>query len=111
MVLGIFGAAVAFVLNSLYSLAHVLGRIAGITADRSHFFIGTGLTIVALIGAVCVPSSPELGAVLMVLATIGFFFILGWWAVIPAIFLLTAAGFALMNRREYHRPPTHAPQS
>jgi hypothetical protein len=37
-----------------YSLLHMLGRISGITADRSHFFIGTLLAIVALIGSLVV---------------------------------------------------------
>ena len=53
---------------------------------------------------------PEVGALLLVLATIGFFIIVGWWAIFPAIFLLSAAALALMSRREYQRPPTGAPQ-
>jgi hypothetical protein len=109
MAVGLVGAVVAFVVNALYSFAHVLGRISGITADRSHFFIGTGLTIVAVIGAILVVGSPEAGALLLILATVGFFFILGWWAIIPALFLVSAAGLAIANRREYHRPPTAAP--
>jgi hypothetical protein len=115
MAIGLVGAVIAFVINALYSFAHMLGRISGITADRSHFFIGTGLTIVAIIGALLVVVSPEVGGVLMVLATIGFFFIVGWWAIIPAIFLLAAAALALFNRHEYRQrglrePPTGAPQ-
>ncbi|HEV2461800.1 MAG TPA: hypothetical protein VGS80_25875 [Ktedonobacterales bacterium] len=110
MALGLVGAVIGFVVNALYSLVHVLGRISGITADRSHFFIGTGLAIVAVVGALCVAGAPEVGAILLVLATIGFFFIVGWWAVIPAIFLLSAAALAMMNRAAYHRPPTGAAQ-
>src|SRR5215467_3248179 len=75
MAIGLVGAVIAFVVNAMYSLAHVLGRMTGITADRSHFFIGTGLTIVAVIGALCMAGAPEVGAVLLVLATIGFFLI------------------------------------
>jgi hypothetical protein len=111
MAIGLVGAVIAFVVNALYSLAHVLGRMTGITADRSHFFIGTGLTIVAVIGALCMAGAPEVGAVLLVLATIGFFLIVGWWAVIPAIFLLSAAALAVVNRHEYHRPPSGVPQA
>lgn len=110
MAIGLVGAVIGFVVNALYSLVHVLGRISGITSDRSHFFIGTGLTILAIIGALSVAGAPEVGALLMVLATIGFFFIVGWWAVIPAIFLLVAAAFAIRSRREYHQPPTGVPQ-
>ena len=110
MAIGLVGAVVGFIVNALYSLVHVLGRISGITSDRSHFFIGTGLAIVAVIGALSVAGAPEVGALLLVLATIGFFFIVGWWAVIPAIFLLSAAAFAIMGRAEYRRPPTGSPQ-
>jgi hypothetical protein len=110
MAIGLVGAVIGFVVSALYSLVHRLARISGITADRSHFFVGIGLTIVAVIGSLLVVASPEAGALVLVLATIGFFFILGWWAIIPAIFLLSAAGVALMRRREYQRPPTGAPQ-
>jgi hypothetical protein len=113
MAIGLVGAVIGFVVSALYSLAHLLGRISGITADRSHFFIGIGLTIVAVIGALCMAGAPEVGALLLVLATIGFFFILGWWAIIPAIFLLSAAALGIVNRAEYHqhRPPTGLPQT
>jgi hypothetical protein len=107
MAIGLVGSVIAFVVNAMYSLLHLLGRISGVSTDRSHFFIGTGLTIVAVIGSVCVGSgAPEAGAVLLVLATVGFFFIMGWWAVIPAIFLVAAAVLAIMGREEY-RHPTH----
>jgi hypothetical protein len=109
MAIGLVGAVIAFIVSALYSLVHVLGRISGMTADRSHFFIGTGLSLVAVIGAVLVVGFPEAGALLLIVATVGFFFILGWWAIIPALFLLSAAGLAIANRQEYHRPPTAAP--
>jgi hypothetical protein len=98
MVLGVIGAVVGFVASLLYSLAHFLGRIAGITADRSHFFIGIGLTILAAIGAVMAPFSGVVAALLMVAAVVGFAFIIGWWAILPAIFLLPAAWIAFSNR-------------
>ncbi|HEX9413460.1 MAG TPA: hypothetical protein VF916_08130 [Ktedonobacterales bacterium] len=110
LAIGLVGAVIGFVVSALYSLVHLLARINGVTADRSHFFVGIGLTIVAVIGSLLVVASPEGGALVLVLATIGFFFILGWWAIIPAIFLLSAAGVAFMRRREYQRPPTGAPQ-
>lgn len=113
--LGLIGTVIAFVVVSLYSVMHLLGRVSGITADRGHFFIGTGLTILAAIGSLLLAGSPEVGAVILVLATIGFFFIIGWWAIIPALFLLGAAGLAFMERAQHHnrddyRPPTSAPQ-
>ena len=114
--LGIAGAVIAFVVSALYSMLHLLGRIAGITADRGHFFIGIGLTILAVIGSLLLSGAPEVGAVILVLATIAFWFIIGWWAIIPAVFLLGAAGLAFMGRgqrreQERYQPPPGAPQS
>jgi hypothetical protein len=114
MAVGLVGSVIGWVVVALYSLVHVLVRIAGVTADRSHFFIGTGLSILAVIGSILVVGSPEVGAVLLIAATIGLFFIIGWWAIIPAIFLVGAAVIAFMSRRaegqRYQRPPTGAPQ-
>lgn len=98
MILGVVGAVVGFITSMLYSVAHVLGRIAGITTSSSHFFIGVGLTILALIGAVLAPFSGIVAALLMILSVIGFAFIIGWWAILPAIFLLPAAWMAFSNR-------------
>jgi len=99
MILGFCGAAVAFVINMLYSLFHTMGEIAGITQDQSHFFIGTGLAILAAIGAFLALGSGQIGAVLMLLSLVGFAFIIGWWTIVPALFLLPAAGLAFAGRR------------
>src|SRR5260221_12260699 len=98
MAIGLVGAVIGFVVSALYSLVHVLGRISGITGDQSHFIIGTGLTIVAVIGALCVAGAPAVGAVLVILATIGIFFIAGWGALITPHFPLSPAALAIMSR-------------
>jgi len=99
MILGFCGAAVAFVVTMFYSLFHTVGEVAGIAQDQSHFFIGTGLAILAGIGAFLALGSGQIGAVLMVLSLVGFAFIIGWWTIIPALFLLPAAGLAFAGRR------------
>lgn len=113
MILGLFGAGVGFVVTLLYSLLHVFGRIAGFTADPSHFFIGVGLTILAVIGALVTMISGVAGALLMLVALIGFAFIVGWWAILPAIFLVPAIVLAFSNRAfqgragQSQQPATH----
>lgn len=102
--IGLFGSIVAFVVNTLYSLFHFLGRIGGITADQSHFFIGTGLAIVAFVGAMLIVVSPLVGVALLALATIGLFFIMGWWALLAAPFLVFAAILAVAARHEVEEP-------
>jgi hypothetical protein len=103
MLVGLFGVIVAFIINALYSFFHVLGRVAGITTDRSHFFWGLLVVLIGLIGAFMEPFSPIAGAVLLVVAAIAFFFIVGWWALLASPFMLIAAFLALKHLRE--RPP------
>src|SRR5690349_13997472 len=93
-ILGLVGAAVGLIVSLLYSLVHTLGRVAGISADSSHFFIGVGLTILAMIGALTAIVSGTVSAVLMLLALVGYAFIVGWWAILPALFLLPAVWLA-----------------
>jgi hypothetical protein len=38
LIIGLFGVIIAFIINLLYSFLHVLGRVAGITSDQTHFF-------------------------------------------------------------------------
>lgn len=100
MVSGLFGVIIAFITNALYSTFHVLGRISGITNDRSHFFYGLLVVLIGLIGSLLVPFAPIVGAVLLLVATIAFFFVVGWWAILAAIFLLIAAALAFRHSRE-----------
>jgi hypothetical protein len=103
MLIGLFGVIIAFFINILYSFFHVLGRISGITNDRSHFFWGLLVVLIGLVGTVLEPFSSIVGAVLLVVAAIAFFFIVGWWALLASPFMLIAAALAVKSMRE--RPP------
>ena len=50
MIVGLVGTCIAFAVDLLYSVAHVLGRVANITNDTGHFWWGLLVTIVALVG-------------------------------------------------------------
>lgn len=99
MIIGIFGAVIAFIINILYSSFHVLGRVTGITADQSHFFWGLLVILIGFIGSLLVLVSPVVGAVLLAVAGIAFFFIVGWWALLASPFLLVAAVLAYRHSR------------
>jgi hypothetical protein len=99
MLCGLFGVVVAFVINLLYSSLHVLGRVTGITNDQSHFFWGLFVILIGLIGSILALFIPSVGAVLLVVAGIAFFFIAGWWALLASPFLLVAAFLAYRNSR------------
>jgi len=100
MLLGIFGVIIAFIINLLYSSLHVLGRVAGITNNQTHFFYGLLVILIGFIGSLLALFFPTVGAVLLVVAGIAFFFIAGWWALLASPFLLVAGVLAYRHSRQ-----------
>jgi hypothetical protein len=99
LIVGIIGTVLAFIINVLYSLFHVLGRVSGITNDPSHFWWGLLVVLLALVGS-CLAPIFAIGAAILLLGTgIAFFFIVGWWAIIASPFLIVAAILCFSNRR------------
>ena len=98
LIVGLIGTVLAFIVDILYSLVHVLGRVAGFTNDTSHFFWGLLVVLVALGGSFLAPVVPILSAIMLLAAGIGFFFVVGWWAVIASPFLIVAAVLTFSNR-------------
>jgi hypothetical protein len=99
MLIGIFGVIIAFIINMLYSFFHVLGRVAGITNNQSHFFYGLLVILIGFVGSILVLFFPTVGAVLLLVSGIAFFFIAGWWALLASPFLLVAAVLAYRHSR------------
>lgn len=62
LILGLIGVVVAFTINLLYSSLHVLGRVAGITNDQTHFFWGLFVILIGLVGSVLAMFIPIAGA-------------------------------------------------
>ena len=106
MIIGLFGTIIAFFINILYSTFHVLGRITGITANQSHFFFGLLVVLIGFIGSLMVLLTPIVGAVLLLVAGVAFFFIAGWWALLASPFLLIAAVLAYRHSRTQQRVVT-----
>ena len=98
MIVGLIGTLIALIIDILYSLVHVLGKAAGVTNDTSHFFWGLFVVLVALGGSFLAPILPILAAIMLLGAGIGFFFVVGWWAVIASPFLFVAAILTFSNR-------------
>jgi hypothetical protein len=99
LITGLFAVIVAFIINLLYSFLHVLGRVAGITNDSSHFFWGLLVILIGFVGSLLVMVFPTVGAVLLLVAGIAFFFIAGWWALLASPFMLIAAALAYRHGR------------
>ena len=105
LVVGIIGTILALVVDILYSLAHVLGEVTGITRNTGHFFYGLLVVLGGLAGSLLAPISPLVAALLLAAAGIGFFFVVGWWAIFASIFLLVAALLTFGNRRRVKPQP------
>ena len=99
LIIGLIGTVIAFFINLFYSSFHVLGRVAGITNDQTHFFWGLVVVLVGLVGSLFAMFIPSVGMVLLLVAGIAFFFIAGWWALLASPFLLVAAFFAYRKSR------------
>ena len=94
LIIGLIGVVIAFFVNLFYSSFHVLGRVAGITNDQTHFFWGLFVIFIGLVGSLFVLFMPSVGMVLLLVAGIAFFFIAGWWALLASPFLRVAAFLA-----------------
>jgi len=104
MIIGLVGVVLAFVVNLLYSSLHVLSRVSGIVTGPSHFFFGLLVILIGLIGSVLAMFAPIVGAVLLAVAGIAFFFIAGWWALFASPFLLIGAVLAFEHSRTHPQP-------
>lgn len=98
MIVGFIAAAIMLVVDILYSVLHVLARITGVSADSSHFFWGLFVTIIGFVGALLAPFSRTASLVLMLVSTVAFFFVVGFWAIIPAVFFAGAIVLVYLDR-------------
>lgn len=98
MIVGLFAGALMLLVDILYSLAHTLSRLAGYSADTTHFFIGLMITIVAFVGAFLADPLPIASVVMMLVAAVAFFFLVGAWALIPGVFFLIASAIIFFDR-------------
>lgn len=95
--LGIVGAAAALGINVFYSVSTRFQSVVGLRPDASHGWLGLGCVILAFIGAcllllrITIPA----GIVLLIIAGIGFFFVVNWWAALASPQMFLAAFFAL----------------
>ncbi len=98
-IVGLIGAVVAFIIVALYTLAHALGRITGVSNNPSHFWWGLLVILIGVVGAFLAPLLPIVSAIMLLGAGIAFFFIVGWWALIASPFLIVAGLLTFSNRR------------
>ena len=99
LIIALLGVIIGAIINLLYSSLHLLARTAGVTSDQTHFLWGLVAVFIGLVGSFLALFSPAAGVILLVVVGIAFFFIVGWWALLVAPFLLFAAFLAYKYRR------------
>jgi len=97
---GIVTIVATIVIDILYSLAHSLERIVGVNPDSSHFFIGLACALVEVLGLIASFFNWYVGAALMLVGAVDFFFLVGWWAFIPLIFAINTIAMLMTGARE-----------
>ena len=102
MLLGLLAAALMLIVDILYSLTHALSELAGHnTGNTTTFFIGLMVTIFGLVGALLADPWPMASVAMMVVAAVVFFFLVGAWALIPAVFFAIAILIVFFDRRRH----------
>jgi hypothetical protein len=97
MAAGLYGTAVAIIMDALYSVFHILWPVTSNSDSSIYFLFELGLIMLATAGSFVIAAHAHLGAVLLVLAVLGAFGILGWWALLIAPLWLLAAFLACLD--------------
>jgi hypothetical protein len=98
MILGLLASALVLIIDILYSLTNTLVKASGHTGVDSHFFIGLLVTLIGVVGSFLADPLPTASVVLMLIAAVAFFFLVGAWAIIPGIIFLIAIAIVFFDR-------------
>jgi len=95
LILGIIGVIVGTIGTFVgFANAHI-----GSSDAQSHSFVGIVLLLAAVAGCLLVLFAPEVAAILLLIAGLGFFYVLGWGALFVSPFFIAAAVLAYVDRR------------
>jgi hypothetical protein len=100
LVLGLIATFDGVVVNVLVSVYRHINQVLGGSGDPSHGIIGFGLCLAFLVGAVLALRFPLAAGIILVLAGIGFFFVVHAWALLVSPQVLIAAWLAFADSRE-----------
>ncbi|HET9111146.1 MAG TPA: hypothetical protein VFN78_10005 [Ktedonobacterales bacterium] len=98
MILGLLASVIVLVIDILYSLTNVIVKASGHGGFDSHFFIGLLIALVGAVGSFLADPLPTASVVLMLVAAIGFFFLVGPLAIIPGVVFLIALALVFFDR-------------
>ncbi|HEY7833383.1 MAG TPA: hypothetical protein VIG30_07425 [Ktedonobacterales bacterium] len=105
LLVGIIGVVDAIIINTIVATFHDLQRLLGGSVD-SHGWLGLGFALLGLVGAILAWWRPWAGAVLLLIAGVGFAFAVHWWALLATPQLLAAAALAFSEQTSGTRQGT-----
>jgi hypothetical protein len=97
-IIGVIGAVVALIVSLSSTILHAIG-----VTDQSHGVVGFLLFLVALVGAFLAIPFPASAGVLMLLAGLGYIYVVGWGALIASPLLILAAIIAYRDRSKQQK--------
>lgn len=100
MIVGLVGTVIAFVIDLLYGIFHVLGLVVNVSNDTFHFWWGMLIVLVSLAASLLGLINGVAAMVLLAACGVAFFFVVGWWALFASPFLFLAAVLMYVGRRE-----------
>lgn len=104
LILGIIGFVDGVIANFIVAAYRDVANLIGVSTVQSHGVIGFILCLIGLAGAILALRVPIVAAVLLLVATIGLFVVLHWWALLASPQFALAAVLAVLDRAEAPRP-------
>lgn len=104
LILGIIGFVDGVIANFIVAAYRDVAHLIGVDVAQSHGVVGFIFCAIGLIGAVIALRLPIVGAVLLLIATIGFFVVVRWWGLLASPQFALAAVLAILDRAEAPRP-------
>ena len=98
VIIGVVGALDGIVVNTIVSASNRVAQFLGSTADATHGFIGLLVCLVALAAALLAVKLPAVGGIVLILAGIAFFFVVGWWALLASPQMLVAGVLGVLDQ-------------
>ena len=96
LVIGLIAALIGILIDIGYVIASHVQSVS------SHGFLGFVAVLIGIIGALAAPFNGVVGAILMVISAVAFFFIasptIGGWAAVSGVLFLIAAALAYFDR-------------
>ena len=102
LIVGLVDSVLALIVNLLYGFFHLLGRVAGIANDSSHFFLGLLVVLIGVFGSLTAPVLPVFAGIALAVAGIALLLCRG---LVGAVRLAILLGGRTAHHKQSPREP------